>query len=161
MKETLLNGKFELIEVAGRPVSLISLPKGNLVCGTCDSVRLLDETFKEVSTGAFSFCDFNHKNEIYVSVSLKHCIILFDLNLNQLKRFGSEGTGIDQFNAPAGLSCHGDYLYVCDCINNRIQILTLDFGYISTIKLDSLYPRIVQISETTLGVSCGSGSTLF
>ena len=48
MKETLLNGKFELIEVAGQPVSLISLPNGNLVCGSTGSVKLLDETLKEI-----------------------------------------------------------------------------------------------------------------
>ena len=32
MKKTLSNGKFESIEVAARPYSLISLPNGNLVC---------------------------------------------------------------------------------------------------------------------------------
>ena len=36
MKETLLNGKFELIEVAGNPTSLISLQNGNFVCCSHD-----------------------------------------------------------------------------------------------------------------------------
>ena len=70
---------------------------------------------------------FNQRNEINVSDQSNNCIILFDLNLNQLKQFGSEGEENNQLNAPLGLCCHGDYLYVCDCDNNRIQILTLDF----------------------------------
>ena len=70
MKETLLNWKFELIEVAGWPTSLICLPNGNLVCGTDDSVKLFDENLKEiksVSTGGQNFCALNRRNEIYVS----------------------------------------------------------------------------------------------
>ena len=58
----------------------------------------------------------------YVSVEIKHCIILFDLNLNQLKQFGSNGVGNNQLKYPRGLCCHGDYVYICDWDNKRIQI---------------------------------------
>ena len=163
VKETLLNGKFGLIEVAGRPSSLISLPTGNLVCCTDDSVKLLDENLKEiisVSTGGTSFCASSRRNEKYVSVSGKHCIISFDCNLNQLKKFGSLGTGNDQLNYPRGLCCHGDCVYICDCNNKRIQILSLDFNYVNTIRLDGI-PLSVQTSETTIGVSCNDGTTCF
>ena len=101
MKKTLLNWKFELIEVAGRPTSLISLPNGNLVCGTNDSVKLLDENFKEiksVSTGGSSYCALNRRNEIYVSVWSQHYIISFDLNLNKLNKFGSYGVCNNQLS---------------------------------------------------------------
>ena len=123
MKETILNAKFELIQVAGQPTSLISLPNGNLVCDTNEN---LDENFNEiksVSTGGYSCCASNRRNEIYVSVHQKHCIILFDLNLNKLKQFGSWGAGNNQFNYPRDLCCHGDYVYICDRSNKRIQIL--------------------------------------
>ena len=46
MKETLLNGKFELFKVPGYPTALISLPNGNLVCGTYGSVILLNYQFQ-------------------------------------------------------------------------------------------------------------------
>jgi len=157
-----LNRKFKLIEVAGQPTSLISLPNGNLVCGTDGSVKLLDENSKEiksVSTGGESFCALNRRNEIYVSVQDKNCIISFDLNLNKLTQFGSQGAGNNQFNYPWGLCCHGDYLYICDYNNKRIQILTLDLEYSNSIQLDDL-PLYVQTSETTIGVSCG-GATFF
>ena len=97
----------------------------------------------------------------YMSVGVKNCIIWFDLNLNQLKQFGLFGTGNNQLYWPLGLCCHGDYLYICDERNDRIQILTLDFEYSNTIKLDDLNLYRVQTSETTIGVSCTGGITLF
>ena len=115
-------------------LSLIALPNGNLVYGTYLKVFLLNENFleiKSVETGRYSCCALNHRNEIYVSSG--HCIILFNSNLNQLKQFGSQGTGNNRLNNPHGLCCHGDYLYICDYGNMRIQILTLDFDYVKTI----------------------------
>ena len=113
MKETLLNGKFELIEVAGQPVSLISLPNGNLVCGTVGSVKLLDENIEEIKsvlTGRSSCCALNRRYEIYVRQN--HCIISFDLNLNKLKQFGSQGTGDNHLFSSSGLCCHGVNVYI-------------------------------------------------
>ena len=89
-----------------------------------------------------------------------HCIILFDLNLNQLKQFGPLGAGNNQLKCPVGLCCNVDFLYICDYRNKRIQILTLDFDYVYTIQLGGNFPRRVQISNTTIGVSCDQ-ATLF
>ena len=58
------------------------------------------------------FRALNQRNEIYVSDSYKHCIILFDLNLKKLKKFGSKEAGNNQFLYPYGLCCHGNYLYI-------------------------------------------------
>jgi len=162
MKRVLLNGKIETIQLAANGVSLITLPNGNLVYGTGNGkVFLLNENFQEiksVSTGGHSICALNSRIEIYVSDY--YCIILFDLNLNKLKQFGSNGRGNNQLNYPLGLCCHGDYLYVCDHWNKRIQVLTLDFEYVNTIRLDGLYPNRVEISNTTIAVSCDQ-ATLF
>ena len=73
-----------------------------------------------------------------------HSMWPFDLNLNQLKQFGSQGSGNNQLNYPFGFCCHGDYVYICDYNNKRIQILTLDFDYVNTIQLDGLCPIRVQ-----------------
>ena len=91
----------------------------------------------------------------YVSDSSENCIMLFDLDLNQLKQYGSRGAGNNRFSFPYGLCCHGDYLYICDRDNKRIQIFSLDFEYVNTIHMDGgLNPYTVQISNTTIGVSC-------
>ena len=81
-------------EVYGNPTSLISLANGNLVYGTGHSVILFNENlkeFKSVLTDGYSFCALNRRNDIYVSVHQKPCIISFDLNLNQFKQFGTNG----------------------------------------------------------------------
>ena len=163
LKRVLVNGKIETIQLpSDGGTSLIALPNGNLVIGTYQKVFLLNENFQEiksVETGGYNFCALNHRNEIYVSVDQEHCIILFDLNLNQLKKFGTRAAGINKLNSPCVLCCYGGYLYVCDYWNKRIQILTLDFGYVYTIRLNDC-PRRVQISNTTIGVSCDH-ATLF
>ena len=163
LKRVLMNGKIETIQLATKGVSLIPLANGNLVYGTGGKVFLLNENFheiKSVSTDGISFCASNHRNEIYVSDNHKHCIILFDFNLNELKQFGSEGVGNNQLSYPFGLCCYGDYVYICDRGNKRIQILTLDFEYVNTIQLDSHNPIRIQISNTTIAVSCDE-ATLF
>ena len=62
---------------------------------------------------------------------------------------------------PRGLCCHGDYVYICDRGNMRIQILTSDFEYSNSIQRDDLCPLRVLTSETTIGVSSNGGATLF
>ena len=163
MKETLMKGKFELISIKGNPLSLIALPNGNLVCGTDISVILLNENFHEIkiiSTGGLSFCALNRKSEICLSLYKQDCIMLFDLNLNKLKEFGSYGSENNQLKCPLGLCCDDNYLYICDRSNKRIQILTLNFQFVKTIQLDNNAPYRIQVSETTLGVSCDQ-ATLF
>ena len=162
MKRVLMNGKTETIQLAiskiiNGGVSLIALPNGNLFYGARWKLLLLNEIFQEikrVSTDGDGYCALNHRNELYVSDQAKHCITLFDLNLNQLKQFGSFGTEKNQFINPYGLCCHGDFLYICEYNNMRIKILTLDFDYVNTIQLDGNQPFKVQISNTTIGVSC-------
>ena len=129
MKRALMNRKIESIKLPCDfgGVSLIALPNGNFVYGTEYKVFLLNENFQElesVYTGGYNFCALSHRNEIYVSVqsincTCRHFIILFDLNLNELKRFGSFGTRYNQLNYPLCLCCHGDYLYIC-IYNNKL-----------------------------------------
>ncbi len=162
IKETLLNGKFEIIPLVRQPSSLIALPNNNFVFGTNFSAMLFNENLeqiKTISTGGYSFCALNHRNQICVSVGDKDFIILFDLNLQQLKQFGSRGSGNNQLDYPIGLCCHEDYLYICDYFNQRIQIFTHDLEYSNTIQLDDR-PFRIQISETTIGISCFQ-ATLF
>ena len=143
LKRVLMNGNFETIQLATRGTALIALPNGNFVYGSHPSAILLNENFKEikrVSTGGNNFCALNQRNEICVSVDTKDCIISFDLNLNQLKKFGSNGEGNNELRTPVGLCCYQDYLYICDRSNKRIQIITLDFEYVTTIQLDGHYP---------------------
>jgi hypothetical protein len=64
-------------------------------------------------------------------------------------------------NCPTGLACHKDRLFICDSDNKRIQILTIDLEYINTIPLVDDTPYIIQISETTICVSCFKGTLVY
>ena len=88
LKKVLMNEKIETIQLPLFGVSITALPNGNLVYRTFMQVVLLNENVKEiksVSTSGESCCALNYRNEIYVSDYSEDCIILFDLNLNQLK----------------------------------------------------------------------------
>ena len=62
-------------------------------------------------------------NCVYVSDYRNHCIVVFQLSGAFLTSFGKEGKGRGQFDFPCGVvfDCNG-FLYVCDWINNRIQV---------------------------------------
>ena len=66
-----------------------------------------------------------------VFVSHNHCILVFQLDGMFVSRIGSEGNGKLQFNVPCGLSIDqsNDDIYICDCYNNRIQIISEIFQY--------------------------------
>ena len=158
IKPNLINGKFEAIKLDSCPTSLMVLTNGNLVCSINESLILLNENLQKIksaSTGGYSLCALNRRNEIYASVYIKNCIILYDLNLNELKQFGTHGSGQNQLYYPFGLCCHNDYLYICDYSNKRIQIFSLDFEYVNTIQTErNNFPRRIEISQTTICVSC-------
>ena len=71
------------------------------------------------------------------------------------KSVGDEGNGEFQFKHPYGLdvSSSNNNIYVCDCYNHRIQILTKELNYHSLLGIDLLNycssknPKIITISN--------------
>jgi len=82
------------------------------------------------STSCYDSCIVNGK--IYVC-SL-HRISIFDAEtLEFLSSFGSYGTGDGQFNIPISICSDGQYLFIADHLNHRIQKFTLDGEFVSKI----------------------------
>ena len=79
-----------------------------------------------------------------------HKILVYELNGNFVSKIGKYGKGKIEFNCPCGLACNesnGD-IYICDCGNNRIQILSKDFKFKSQFGAGKLkYPRDVKLSK--------------
>ena len=75
-------------------------------------------------------------------------IQVYELDGKFVSRFGSHGNGKLQFSLPFGLSTdeyNGD-IYICDCVNNRIQIISENFDYKSEFGGDIVYcPRDVKL----------------
>ncbi|KAI6648974.1 Tripartite motif-containing protein 2-like, partial [Oopsacas minuta] len=67
-----------------------------------------------------------------------------------IKSVGSEGNGEAQFNSPRGLdvSDRNSNVYVCVSSNNRVQILTQEFKFHSTLGIDLFrYPHDVKVTR--------------
>ena len=79
-----------------------------------------------------------------------HQYVRFFLEGKLIKSVGSEGNGRTQFYHPRGLdvSDRNNNIYVCDCFNHRIKILTEELMYHSMLRIDMLeYPRDVKVTR--------------
>ena len=104
------------------------------------------------------------QNTVFVSQKCGHCINLYELRGKLIKSVGSEGNRETQFNNPLGLdvSDRNHNIYVCDCNNHRIQILTEELKYHSMLGVDQLeYPRDVKVTRDRVLVLDGSDPCVF
>ena len=92
-----------------------------------------------------------------------HCILNYQLNGKFISRIGRGGKGELEFNLPIGLTIdesNGD-IYICDCYNNRIQILSKEFSFKSQFGKDTLkHPRDVKLSKEYIFVLAASNPCL-
>ena len=90
------------------------------------------------------------QNKVFVTQNRGNCINVYELEGHLIKSVGSEGSGEVQFKFPLGLdvSDKDNNIYVCDCRNHRIQILTEELKYYSVLEITMLkYPRDVKITR--------------
>ena len=81
---------------------------------------------------------------------LNHCILNYQLNGKFISKIGEDGNGELEFNYPFGLTIDesNGNIYVSDYNNNRIQILSQHFRFISRFGKDILKsPRDVKLSK--------------
>ena len=79
-----------------------------------------------------------------------HCILNYQLNGKFISKIGKCGKGELEFDYPFGLTIDesNGNIYVSDCHNNRIQILSQYFRFISQFGKDILkFPRNVKLSK--------------
>ena len=92
-----------------------------------------------------------YENRILISQGYgSSCILNYQLDGKFISRIGKQGTADLEFRDPLGLTINqtnGD-IYVCDSDNERIQIISEDFKFISKFGEDSLsYPRDIKLSK--------------
>ena len=78
------------------------------------------------------------------------CILYYTLNGKFISKIGKYGNGVLEFNYPYGLTIDesNGNIYISDYHNNRIQILSQDFRFISQFGKDRLKkPRSVKLSK--------------
>ena len=72
------------------------------------------------------------EENLYVSDEAKHCILSFDKDGKELRKWGEHGDGDGQLNGPAGIAFDAEEnIYVADSLNHRVQKFTKDGEFIS------------------------------
>lgn len=86
------------------------------------------------TSGGSIFCYDSCVVDGKIYVCSKHRISIFDAEtLEFLSYFGSYGTEDGQFNLPISICSDGEFLFIADYQNNRIQKFTLDGSFVSKI----------------------------
>ena len=164
----------------GKGMEQLSLPRdvtvenetGNIYIADIDNecVKVFDSTGKYL----FKFGDNEDEGKMNLPLSVAicgdrilisqyNCILNYQLNGKFISKIGKYGNGELEFNCPFGLTIdesNGD-IYVSDYSNNRIQILSQDFRFISEFGKDILIsPRNVKLSKEYIFVLDGSNPCL-
>ena len=114
-------------------VCAIKYYRGKLLVGNKDKIFFLDSLTKSKENTIYApgvsdvITDGSH---IYAAESLKNRIVKMDLNGKVIKSTGRKGDGPGEFDYPNGMRLSkDDKLYVCDTLNNRIQIFRKDLSF--------------------------------
>ena len=104
------------------------------------------------------------QNKVFVSQSGVNWLLVYDLNGAFLKQIGTPGSGEGQFNEPHGITINesnGD-IFVCDFINNRIQIFSKNLLFKSQFGHKILkYPCDIKLTTECIYVLCSSNPFLY
>ena len=90
-----------------------------------------------------------------VFVSHNHCILVYEREGKFVSRIGNEGSGELQFKYPCGLSTveSSNYIYICDYLNNRIQIISVNLQFKSQFGKDILHqPSDIKLFKDNIFV---------
>jgi hypothetical protein len=113
------------------------------------------------------FLSFPHSiiydnGKLYVSDSGNHRIVVYSITGDLLNYYGSYGNTDGELNFPTGILVYGDYLFVVDQQNNRVQKLLKSNGqYISEITTDINYPFGISIQNTQLYITQPHGVWIY
>ena len=138
----------------------VDIESGNIYIADTynDCVKVFDSTCKYL----FKFGDNEGEGKMNLSLSVaifgnrilisqnNDCILKYQLNGKFISKIGKYGNGELEFNCPFGLTIDesNGNIYVSDYHNNRIQILSQDFRFVSQFGKDILkYPFDVKLSK--------------
>ena len=118
--------------------------------------------FSEKMYQPFGICV--SQNKVFVTQYTSHCINMYELEGKLIKSVGNKGNREAQFKYPCGLdvSDRNNNIYVCDCYNHRIQILTEELKYHSMLGIGLLkYPLDVKVTRDRVLVLGRSDPCMF
>ena len=151
---------YEVFGLAVKPYFLCVLPDGCVASVNryeknitiYDWKFYLVNTITKIDDSQFSPYEMaTSESAIYILDRSAHQIIMTDLSFNKIKAFGSQGTDSQKFNIPYSICYQSSFLYVTDCLNKRIQILTNSLVFYKSVLLD-YKPRYICMSDKVVCV---------
>ena len=118
--------------------------------------------FSEKMNTPLGICVF--QNTVFVTQLGSHCVNMYELEGKLMKSVGSNGNGEAQFNSPHDIDVSdiNHNIYVCDCDNNRVQILTEELKYHSMLGIDLFtHPRDIKVTRDRVLVLDESDPCMF
>lgn len=79
-----------------------------------------------------------YESNIYVCDIENNCIVKLNEELQKVESYGTLGMENGNFSEPADITFSGNYFYVLDSGNNRVQKFASDFSYLETYYLEPL-----------------------
>ncbi|KAG8134529.1 hypothetical protein E2320_007627 [Naja naja] len=150
-----------------RPTGVAVHPCGDIIIADYDnkwvSIFSSDGKFKVKKSPHFAAV--NHNNEIIITDFHNHSVKVFNQEGEFLLKFGSNGEGNGQFNAPTGVAVDSNgNIIVADWGNSRIQVFDGSGSFLSYINTsaDPLYgPQGLALTSDGHVVVADSGNHCF
>ncbi len=169
VKELIVNGKTEIIELNHDVFDILVLSENRIVCCSFNNncLTMYDENLNlvkrvdNISEIRFKPAGIaSYDNFLYITDQLNHSIIKLDYEFNKIKSIGSLGSSFNQFNSPWGICCKDGILYTCDYENQRIQIHYTDLEFIDSVEV-KYTPWLIKITNSMLFVQAGRVKSIF
>lgn len=146
------SGNFKIIDIEAQPWDVCPLPNGLLLIADLNQCKLYeyDENFKllrtidQLSEDGFypmGICT-NNRNEIYIVNHSNEKIYKTDMDFNQIGECCKQGTESNELTHPRGICFYNQYIYVCDCGNNRVQKFDTNLVFQASYALEYSPSRI-------------------
>jgi hypothetical protein len=169
VKELLVNGITEIIELKHGAYDILALNKKTILCSNyyADCLSLLDKNFKLIrKIDRINGENFQPlglactDNRLYIADGLNHRIIMTDFEFNKIKSIGSLGSDFNKFNGPRGICLQNEILYICDILNQRIKIYSKDLEFIKSVKT-YYQPWLIKATDSLLFIQSSNTCFLF
>ena len=169
VKEFLVNGKKEIIELNHDVWDIIALDKTRVVFSNPDShcLTFYDQNFNLLRNveriNGESFTPYGlacNNNHLYIADRQNDQILMTDFEFNKIKSVGTHGNANNQFNKPGGMCLKNEILYICDLLNHRIQVYNKNLEFITSTNVN-YKPWVIKASISLLFVQAAYTTSLF
>jgi hypothetical protein len=171
VKDLLMNGNQEIIDVNVSPRDILVLPEDRILCSNQQDscLTMYDEKLKLIKRidriNGDTFTPYgialDEKNDhLFVVDQSKDQIIMTDLEFKKIKSVGGRGSSDYQFNFPYAICYNKNKLYTCDYGNQRIQIFKKDLQFVQSLKVD-YGPSLINISNSLMFVQSGNSYNFY